>query len=399
VRRGPIAEINLSAISHNLHLVQRLVNTRPVIAVVKADAYGHGAVPVSRKLLEHGIAILAVAFAGEAKELRESGIDAPILVLFDHGDVKDYFELDLIPAISTVDLGIRFSEEARKRGRPICVHVKIDSGMGRLGLFGDDVVENVFRISEMPGIELSGLFSHFSEADLADNAFAREQLGRFLHVRERVRKRVGRPFLAHIANSAAVLTFEQAHLDAVRPGIILYGCSPFPARSDPRSRRSSVEFRASGTDDRRHEEFGENAQREGDFLPAMTIKAKILDIRRVPAGTPISYGRTFITKRPSTIGVLAIGYADGYNRFFSNNADVIVNGQRVPVVGRVCMDLTMVDLTDVPGVTTEDDVIIMGQDRGCKVTADELARRAGTISYEILTSLGRGAHRVYVEAR
>jgi alanine racemase len=367
VIRGPIAEISLAAIAHNLESVQKIVKNRSIIAVVKADAYGHGAAAVSKKLLEKGVSCLAVAFTGEARELRESGITSPILVLFDHDNMSDYFDLDLLPVISSVGTASRLSEEARRRERVIKIHVKIDTGMGRLGLCGIDVMQHILRIADMPGVEITGLMSHFSEADLADGSYAETQLERFNVIRWELAKRVGRPVTAHLANSAAVMTFEKAYFDAVRPGLMLYGYSPFLNDSP------------------------------ADLIPAMTVKARILDIRNVPTGTPISYGRTFVTQRESRIGVMAMGYADGFNRLFSNNAYVLVRGHRATVAGRVCMDLTMVDLTDVRGAEKNDEAVIIGKQGDQAITADDLARRAGTISYEILTSLGSRSRKVYVE--
>jgi alanine racemase len=367
VHRGPVAEINLSAIAQNLQSVQKIVKNRPVIAVVKADAYGHGAAAVSKKLLERGVSYLAVAFAGEARELRKSGIGSPILVLFDRGDVRDYFDADLIPVVSDFDTASRLSEEARKRTMVMRIHVKIDTGMGRLGMHGNDVTRNVIKISDMPGLEIAGIMSHFSEADLADGSYAMIQLERFNAIRTELSKKTGKTVMAHIANSAAVMTFEQAHLDAVRPGLMLYGYSPFAKNPVP------------------------------DLVPAMTVKARILDIRNLPAGTPVSYGRTFVTKRPSRIGVLSLGYADGYSRIFSNNAFILVRGEKVPVAGRVCMDLTMIDLTDVKDSAIDDEAVIIGRQGDHAITADELAGRANTIPYEILTSLGSRSRRVYVE--
>ena len=397
--RGPIAEINLSAIAHNLQSVERIVKTLPIIAVVKADAYGHGAADVSKKLLERGVSCLAVAFVSEAQELRASGIRAPIIVLFDHEEIKNYFDHDLLPVISTVDAAYLISEEARKRSRLLKIHIKIDTGMGRLGLYGNDVIQNIMKISEMPGLEITGLMSHFSEADLADRSYAMVQLERFNTVRRSIIQQRGKPLFSHIANSAAVLSFEDAHLDAVRPGLMLYGYSPFTNNTGILSQISNPPTPPLEKGGKRG---FEGKDQEGstnilDLIPAMTIKARILDIRNVPAGTPISYGRTFVTKRPSTIGVLAIGYADGYNRLFSNNAHVLVKGKKVPVLGRVCMDLTMIDLTDVTGVEKDDEAVIIGKQGDHAITADELAGRANTISYEILTSLGRRSRRVYVE--
>jgi alanine racemase len=371
VNRGPVAEVNLSAIAHNLHTIRNIVKNRPVIAVVKADAYGHGAVEVSRKLQkETGISHLAVAFAGEAKELRDAGITLPVIVLFDSGNAEEFFDQHLIPVISDREAALTLSQEAQKRAMNITVHVKVDTGMGRMGLHSNTILDDLLSLSKMPGIEIGGILSHFSEADLGDRSFADQQLTKFNALRDRFMKKMGKQIIAHIANSAAVLSLEQAHLDAVRPGIMLYGYSPMTVKS------------ASGIP---------------DLVPAMTVKASIISIRNVPSGTPISYGRTFVTRRPSRIGVLAIGYADGYSRNFSNNAHVLVKGMRVPVVGRVCMDLTMVDLTDVDDVNINDEAVIMGMQGSETISADELAERSHTISYEILTSLGSRSRRKYVE--
>lgn len=379
--RGPVAEVDLSAIAHNLHTIRKIVKDRPVIAVVKADAYGHGAIEVSKKLLEEGISYLAVAFTGEAKELRNAGINVPIIVLFDRAEIKDFFDLQLIPVISNTETALSLSNEAKKRAAIIKVHIKIDTGMGRLGLNGHDVFKEIITISKMPYIEIEGLLSHFSEADLSDRSFANQQLERFNAVRESISKKIKRKIFSHIANSAAVLTFEESHLDAVRPGIMLYGYSPI----------KSMERRA------KSRESEKNKFQAIDLIPAMTIKNRLLYIRNVPSGTPISYGRTFITKRQSRIGVLAIGYADGYSRLFSNKAEVLVRGKRAPIVGRVCMDLTMIDLTDIEEARENDEVVIIGQQGDEKITADELADKANTISYEILTSLGNRSRRIYVE--
>ena len=381
MNRGAVAEINLSAIAYNLQSVRKIVKNRPVIAVVKADAYGHGAVEVSKKLFEEKVSFLAVAFTGEAIELREAGIKSPIIVLFDTGYIKEFFDFKLIPVIYNVDTASSLSAEAKKKNIIIKVHVKIDTGMGRLGLSGNHIVNDLIKISEMEGIELAGLLSHFSEADLSDRSYAVLQLKRFNKIRETISKILKRKIFSHIANSAAVLTFEDAHLDAVRPGLMLYGYSPINQKSEvfppTELRTTSPELI--------------------NLMPAMKVKTKILCIRNVPSGTPISYGRTFITKRPSRIGVLPLGYADGYSRFFSNNAEVLVEGRRVPVVGRICMDLTMIDLTDVKGVKENDEIVIMGKQGDESITAQELAYKANTIPYEILTSLGNKSKRIYVE--
>ena len=389
--RGAIAEVNLSAIANNLHSIRKIVKNRPVIAVVKADAYGHGAVEVSKRLLKEGISYIAVAYTGEAVELREAGINTRIIVLFDRGDIKDFFDFNLIPVIYSPDTASKLSDEARKRDTTIKVHVKIDTGMGRLGLCDNHIIDDLVRISEMPGIELTGLLSHFSEADLWDRTYAVMQFNKFNQIIKTISKRLKRQLFSHIANSAAILTFEDAHLDAVRPGLMLYGYSPF-------NQNQNYPLSSDNPPIPPLEKGGKGGFENIYLIPAMKVKTKILCIRNIPSGSPISYGRTFITKRPSRIGVLSLGYADGYSRIFSNNAEVLVKGKLVPIVGRVCMDLTMTDLTDVEDVTENDEVIIMGQQGEKAITANELANRANTIPYEILTSLGSCARKEYIDA-
>jgi alanine racemase len=377
--RGPVAKISLSAIAHNFQSVKRIVQNRPIIAVVKADAYGHGAAAVSTSLLKEGASCLAVAYTGEARELRDAGIDAPILVLFDRGDTRDYFDYRLIPVLYDTDSAKTLSRDAQKRKTRIPVHVKIDTGMGRLGLHGKHIMDDLLKISGMKGLVIEGLLSHFSEADLSDRSYAIEQLDKFHKIKEAISRITKRKVFSHIANSAAVLSYKEAYLDAVRPGIMLYGYSPFMKNQDAVSLKT-----------------GEVKFARMNLIPAMTVTTKILSVRKVPEGTPVSYGRTFITKRQSRIGVLPIGYADGYSRLFSNNAEVLVKGKRAPIVGRICMDLTMVDLTDIKGVRENDEVVLIGKQESREITARELAEKAGTIPYEILTSIGSRSQRVYV---
>lgn len=382
--RGPVAEISLSAVAHNYKTVKNIVQNRPVIAVVKADAYGHGAVEISKRLLKEGVSYIAVAFTGEALVLRNAGIKGPIIVLFDKGDVVDFFDLQLIPVIYNIDTAHALSQEAIKRKTAVKIHVKIDTGMGRLGLHGRRMMSDLLKIAEMPGVVIEGLLSHFSEADLMDATYADRQLEKFQGIRETLEKKLKRKILSHMANSAAVISYKDACLDAYRPGIMLYGYDPIgnaPGRAH-----------SAGS----HSETRDPESSFIDLIPVMSVKTKILSLRNLPAGSPVSYGRTFITKRKSKIGVIPIGYADGYNRLFSNNADVLVRGKRAPVAGRVCMDLTMVDVTDVRGVSEDDEVVIIGTQGRETINATELAERSDTIPYEILLSLGSRAQRVYV---
>lgn len=364
MNRGPVSEVDLSALQHNLKIIRKIADGRIVIAVVKADAYGHGAVQIARKLASEGISHLAVAYTEEARILRESGINARILVMFDCFDIADYFAYDLIPVIYDVDTAAAFSKEAKKRSKKIPVHLKIDTGMGRTGFTPDKAVSAAVFISNLEGIEIEGILSHFSEADSGDSSYAMQQLGVFNHIRRDIQEKTGRRLIAHMANSAALLSLKEGLLDAVRPGLILYGYSPF--------------------------------QETHGLRPLMKIKTRILSIRRLPAGTPVSYGRSFITRRESKIAVVPVGYADGYNRLFSNNSDMLVRGVRAPVTGRICMDLTMLDVTEIADISEGEEVVLLGRQGGDMITAKELSSRINTVPYEILTSLGNRAKKEYI---
>lgn len=385
MHRGATAEIDLNAISHNYNVIKKITGNLPVIAVVKADAYGHGAAEISESLVKEGVFCLAVAYTSEAIELRKAGIKAPVLVLFEKYDIPDFFEYNLIPVIHDLNTAEKISEEAKKKGRSIDLHVKIDTGMGRVGFNSDSVAEDLISISKMDYINIAGLMSHFSDSDMADKSYAGIQLKRFRSVREKLRSFLGsdKNLLCHISNSAATMSFRDAHMDAVRPGIMLYGCLPFqqPAIHDSR-------FTV-------HE--GTRGQ-VAELIPAMTVKARILTLKRLPEGSPVSYGRTFITRRDSLVAILAVGYADGFSRVFSNNADVLVRGKRAPIIGRVCMDLTMVDVTEVEGLKEGDEVVLLGRDGNEEITVWEMALKANTIPYEVLTSIGNKSKRIYKDA-
>ncbi len=362
MRRGLIARIDLRAARSNLKHISKAAGGRHVIAVVKADAYGHGSVELSRAFLEAGAQTLAVAFVSEAARLREAGITSPVLVLFDRSEIESFFDLDLTPVIHDMKTAQEFSRAAQHREKPIKVHVKVDTGMGRMGL--EDPAD-LAKIAGLPGLELAGLMSHLSDADLADKDYSLSQVERFQKSIEDFYR--SKNVLRHISNSAAVFACPEAHMDAVRPGLSLYGISPFE------DEREGVEA----------------------LRPVLSVSARILTVRRIPKGGTISYGRTYTAERDMLAAVLATGYADGYSRALSNQSHVIVRGRKVPVTGRVCMDLTMADVTQVEGVSESDEAVLLGSAGGETITAWELARGAGTIPYEILTSLGARAMRVY----
>ncbi len=363
MRRGVTAEIDLAAAKSNLIEIKKAAGNLPLIAVVKADAYGHGAVELSRLYEKAGAHSLAVAFVSEARGLREAGINLPILVLFDKTDIPAYFDLNLTPVLHDMRTAGEFSREAGRRNTAIGVHVKVDTGMGRMGLGDPGDVE---KIAGLENLGVTGLLSHFSEADLADMEYMELQLERFEKIKSSLAEGGIKP-LCHIANSAAALCCRKSHLDAVRPGLALYGISPF--------------------------EDG----REGlaGLRPVMRVTAKVLSLRKFGRGRPVSYGRTFITQRDTLAAVIAVGYADGYTRAFSNNAEVLLNGKRAPVIGRVCMDLMVVDATEAGDPEEQDEAVLLGPGGGDNITAWELARRASTIPYEILTSMGRGAEKTF----
>jgi alanine racemase len=368
MNRGIIAEINLGAVSANLRSVKARTGRGAVIAIVKADAYGHGAIEVSKTLVGAGTDYLAVAFTEEAVKLREAGITAPIIVLFDP-DLGDILKYNLIPVLSDTKTAIAVASEAERRGTRIPVHIKVDTGMGRLGLT-DGPAREILEIAAEKGIVVEGIMSHLSEADHADLSFTKLQLDAFVALKMELLRNGLRIKMFHIANSAAVMNMPEAHLDAVRPGLMLYGYSSCDRTAE--------------------------ASHSAPLQPVMTAKARIISLRRLQTGTPISYARTFVAKRESLIGVIAVGYADGFSTRFSNNAEVLVKGKRAPVVGRVCMDVTMIDLTEIDGVNEEDEVIIIGNQGTEFIGADELAKRIQTIPYEILTSLGSRAKRRYL---
>lgn len=381
--RGAVAEIDLDAVAHNFRSIKRLTGNRPVIAVVKADAYGHGAVEVAKRLSGEGASFFAVAFTREAIRLREAGVRSQILVLFDKVDVADFFEYHLTPVVHDLPTARLFSREAGKRNHPLDVHVKIDTGMGRLGFRSPEVMKEITAIGKMANLRITGLMSHFSDSDISDTSYAEKQLKDFHAVGSTFIRRAGSRLLCHMANSAAILSHHGAHLDAVRPGLIMYGHSPF--------QRSTLSGPGSAVDGRPGPQ-----KRDIRFIPAMKVKTEILSLRKMRKGTPVSYGRTFITRRDSIIAVLPVGYADGYSRALSNTMDVLVKGRRAPVVGRVCMDLIMVDVTGIAGLKERDEVVLLGRQGRREITAAEMAAKAGTISYEVLTSLGSRSRRIYV---
>ena len=369
--RPTVAEVSLGALRNNLRQARELVGPGVgVLAVVKADAYGHGALAAARAFVEAGAAGLGVSTVDEAVALRREGIGAPVLVLGGTfaGEEEAVAAHDLATAVWTLESARALAAVARTNGRTVAVHVKIDTGMTRLGLDLADVRPFVEALREYPGLRIVGAFSHFASADAVDTESAGAQITRFRHALDALEAAGVRPEQVHVANSAAVLSTPHAHFSMVRPGIMLYGYAPAP-------------------------HLASHAALE----PAMRLRTRIAQARRVSKGTPVGYGGAYVTTRPSIIAVLPIGYADGVHRLNSNRAQVLVRGHRVPVAGRVCMDHTMIDVTDVPGVEAGEPVVLLGAQNGAVVSADDLGFWCETISYEVLTAIGKRVPRVYVE--
>jgi len=379
------AEIDLSAYRHNITELRRITrSTARLMAVVKADGYGHGAVPVARVALESGADCLGVARLHEAVELRQAGIETPILIfgLTSPEVVDTVLDLDLTAAVFSLAGAEVLAAEAVSRDRRVRVHIKVDTGMGRLGLLAhvpaaeeatgsaaDHRFSEALAIARLPGLEVEGLFTHFATADHADKTYANRQLQRFVEFRDRLQQQGLELPLNHTANSAALIDIPESHLDLVRPGIATYGLYPAAAVDHGR-----VELR-----------------------PVMEWKTRIIHLKDVPAGFGVSYGITYETPRPTTLATVAVGYADGLNRSLSSRGQMLVGGQRVPIVGTVCMDLTLLDVGEVPGVAVGDEAVILGRQGDEVLSADEVAITRNTINYEIVSTITSRVPMVYLK--
>lgn len=366
------AEINLDNIAHNVKEIQRLVGKRTeIMAVVKADAYGHGVLETVNTIIENGASRLAVSMLDEAIQLRKIGIDIPILVL-SHTNPKRIDELIKYHITQTVyshDIAKALSDEAVRQGVKARVHIKIDTGMTRVGFQpGYSAVKSVVEIQNLPGIIVEGIFSHFATADEKDSSYTMHQMSLFESIINEL-NRIGILIpIRHISNSAGILQYPEFSMELVRPGIILYGIYP-------------------------SEEVNKDI---ADLKPAMTLKTNITMVKWVDAGIPISYGRKFSTGRKSLIATIPVGYADGYSRLLTGKSRVLVNGQFAPVVGSICMDQCMIDVTEISGeIATGDEVVLLGKQGSNEITAQELAGYIGTIPYEIVCIIGKRVPRVY----
>ncbi|PTX58886.1 alanine racemase [Melghirimyces profundicolus] len=371
--RDTLAVVDLDAIGHNVaEFRRRLPRSCRLMAAVKADAYGHGAVPVAREALSGGATDLAVAFLDEALELRQAGITAPILVLghTPGRGVKKALEQDIALTVFDGESAEEIARKAAEAGRKIRVHVKVDTGMGRLGMWEDEAVSFLFRWSRDPRVEIEGIYTHFATADEEDKEYAIAQHERLLRVLAQLEDGGVRIPIVHCSNSAAAIEMPDWSHGMIRLGISMYGYYPSEVVN-----REAVRLR-----------------------PALTLKTRIVQLKRPPAGTGISYGKTAVVNGRQWIATIPIGYADGYSRLLSNKGTALVRGKKVPVIGRVCMDQTMLDVTSAMPVEAGDEVVLYGRQGAEMVHVDEVARLLGTISYEITCKISRRIPRVYVKA-
>lgn len=366
------AEINLDAIGNNIREIKKRIDPKTrLLATVKADAYGHGAVEVAQVCLYNGADELSVATYDEGIALRNNNIFVPILILgyTVESRLEDVVRHELTQTVFSYELAKQLSDTAVRLGKTATAHIGIDTGMSRIGFLPcEESLDEIDRIFKLPNLRITGVFTHFSTADSADKSFTRQQFERFLYMTDGIEARGHKGLIRHCANSAAIIDLPEVQLDMVRAGIIIYGMFP------------------SG-------EVG----RDINLMPAMSIKTHVSYVKELPAGIGVGYGRTYYTDKLTKIATVPVGYADGYSRQLSNRARMIVNGEYANVIGNVCMDQLMLDITHIDNVKMGDEVTVMGVCGDKSVSAEELGEMTGTINYEIVCGIGKRVPRVYIK--
>ena len=363
--------LHLDRLSHNMHLLQQQVAGRPLWPCIKADAYGHGAEIVARHLLQLGYNTFGVADVAEAVALIDAGIDARFVIfsatLPEHSEALVAFDCE--PAVCTPEMVEALALAADKLGKRVSIHIKVDTGMGRIGIYPDQVQAFIEHCHHYPAIHVRGIMSHFARADEADKTFSYQQIDTFKRVVEMVSPHGIE--VHHMANSAAILDLPDSYFDAARPGIAIYGLRPSRVIQNPQV---------------------------DDLRPVLEWKSRITFLKEVAAGTGLSYGHIFTTQRPSLVATVPVGYGDGLSRNLSSKVDFLVAGQRCPQVGRITMDMCLVDVTALRGrVELGDEVVIIGEQQQEEITADELADKLGTINYEIVTAISHRVPRIVMQ--
>jgi alanine racemase len=361
-------EVDLDRFLANLRAIRELAGSGGILLVVKADAYGHGAVEIAAAAESEGVALLGVATLHEGIQLRQAGVSLPVVVLSPllASEVEEAVAHDLEPTVNDLELAAALSEAARASGRPLRFHVEVDTGMGRTGVREDEAVPFLERVVGTPGLRLASVFTHFPDADAGDLSFSHGQIERFQALLRRLAERGIRPPRVHAANSAGAVNLPESRLDWLRVGLLAYGHRP-PRCDTPI-----------------------------DLKPVMAFKSRLVQIRDLPAGASVSYGRTLVTRRATRTGVVAVGYGHGYSWLLSNRGQMLVGGRRVPILGRVTMDLTMLDLGAVPEARVGDEVVLFGDQGQETLPLDEVARFSETLPYEVMCTIGKRVTRIYV---
>ncbi|MCI8341692.1 MAG: alanine racemase [Firmicutes bacterium] len=367
-----VAEIDLDALDFNIKsIIKKVPKGVGIVGTVKADGYGHGAVETAKILRENGVKIFSVALLDEAVSLRKNGIYEDILILgfTPQNGVKDVVRYGITQTISSFEEAKIISEEAKNQNKTAKIHIKIDTGMGRLGFAPTNKsFDEIIDISQFENLLVEGIFTHFAVSDIFDKTFTLKQKERFLFAINSLKERGLDIPIKHCANSAAVIDFEDMFFDMVRPGIVLYGMYP------------SDEVNA----------------RNLPLKPAMSLKTQIAFVKEIEAGESVSYGRTYIADKKMRVATLPVGYADGFSRLLSNRGCAIVNGVKVRVIGRICMDQCMIDVTDAGCVNVGDEVVLLGKSGDEEITAEEIAETIGTINYEVVCMINKRVPRVYM---
>lgn len=363
------AEINLDHYVHNIQEIKRRYPGVKIMAVVKANAYGHGAVELSKAAIQAGADRLAIAVVDEGIELRKAGIDVPIHILGGAAEkqwvqVVDY---DLIQTVFDLNTARNLSQIAQEKGKRVRIHLKVDTGMGRIGFQPEEAGEAAAAIFALPNIDLEGLMTHLATADETDKSYTLQQMERYRRALHDIEARGIRISLRHVANSATIMDLPDFHFDMVRPGIMSYGLWP-----------------------------SDEVDHTFDIRPVLSWKTQVIYVKEVPAGTGISYGKTFVTERTTKVATLPLGYADGLSRHLSNKGQVLIHGHRVPMIGRVCMDQCMIDVTEIEKVAIGDEVVLIGSQGEEQITAEEMAAWIGTINYEVTCAISKRVPRYYV---
>lgn len=372
LRPRVVAEISVDAIKHNYKQIRSIIPKHTeMMGIIKADGYGHGAIEVAKILQEQGVNRFAVAIAKEGEELRKEGIVSPILILgyTPKADIKTLIENDLTQTVFSYEMAKYISEEAKKLNKTVNIHLKVDTGMGRIGFMSSSQsIEEINKMAELTHINMEGIYTHFSTADEEDPTYTKDQWSIFEgFLKELDEVGIHLPIM-HAANSGAIMCHAYTHLNVVRPGIILYGYYP----------------------------SGYLQNKVLDLQPAMTLKTQVVHVKELPEGHYVGYGRKFYTKEKTKIATIPIGYADGYSRRLAGKGRVLIHGQYAPVIGSICMDQFMVDVTGIKGVKVEDEVVIFGKQGDQAIPIEELADALGTINYEVMCMIGKRVPRLYV---